>query len=626
MIKKITIPYLLIAIVLANLPLTYSQPIPITADYVNIIMQKVGSNLIYPTEAFQKGWEGIVKVRFTLAADGRVKQIDIAESSGYPLLDAAAILAVKDASPYPFPQSFSREKELEITLPINYASDQENVQTGYSPEELFSRVESVSQEAYAPGPPQAPAHTAGRDYSDPRGLDRTQPRGAQTPDPAPYSKELILPKNPELRKFIEIALKNNQPTQVAKQEVDLAELRVQEAKRGLFPGVKVTAYNTYGESYKIDTEEREAKLQIDQPIYYGGRLGDTLKQANVSLDIARRNFDRLRLDVIQQTETAYYNLIAARMHIREKEALLKEAEGLLKKIDRLAAEEMIIPLEAASAHSWFDKIRFQIDAIKQDLFMAELTFRQILNLKENPEIKGDMLEARKLDLDFDRCLEVALNNRPEIVLSQMMVKFNEFGKKIELKKNDFTVDLTTAIGHYQGAYETEDMNNSTNWYIGIKATKPLGASTLTTSAAADYTDERLGQTSPTNSKTVSAEFNFLDNMRRFADQKKADIDLSRSISDFNEAAKSVTFQMQDAFLNYQKAVLQLNEAGAEMKFRRHESTIAEVRASVGEASLSSALESLYSLADAQTNYIQALANFSISIANIKKASGYALDI
>jgi len=444
--------------------------------------------------------------------------------------------------------------------------------------------------------------------------------------PEPYSKELILPKNKELRQFIEIALKNNQPTQVAKQEVDLAELRVQEAKRGLFPGVKVSAYNTYGEVYKIKTEEREAKIQIDQPIYYGGRLSDTLKQANVSLDVAQRNFDRLRLDVIQQAETAYYNLIAARIHIQEKEALLKEAHELLKKIEKLEAGGMIIPLEATSARSWFDKIRFQIDAIRQDKFMAELTFRQILNLKENLEIKGNMLEVKKLDLDFDRCLEVALNNRPEIVLSQLMVKFNEYGKKIELKKNDFTIDLTSAFGHYQGAYETEKMRNATNWYVGLKASKPLGASTLNTAAAADYSKPRIGQTSPTDSQTVSAEFNLLDNMKRFTEMKKADIDLNRSVSDFNEATKSVTFQMQDAFLNYQKAVLQLNEAEAEMKFRRNEATITEVRASVGEASLSSALESLYSLADAQTNYIQALANFAISLANIKKASGYALDI
>ncbi len=609
-----------------NLTRAFPQALPVTADYASSIMQKVTSCLIYPTEAIRKGWEGIAKVRFTLNLDGRVKEIDIAESSGYPLLDAAAILAIKDASPYPFPNNYQGEQELEIILPVNYAQEFPKAVSDFSPEQLVPRpTPATTYDTVIPLSPidEQLSQPAEKTESSPI---VSQPSLPRTLTPAPYTGQLILPKDSELRNFLEIALKNNQPTQVAKKEIEMAEIKVKEAQRNLFPSVKLSAYNSDEEILKTKATEREAKVELNQPIYYGGQLADTLRQAKVNLEVTQKNYDRQRLEVIQKAETSYYNLVAAKMHIQQKQVLLQEAGELLEKIEKLGAAGMTIPLEVTSAKTWYEKIQFQIDSIKQDMHMAELTFRQVLNVNESPKIEGTILEAKKLDLEYNHCLEVALNNRPEIYLSQLMVKFNEYGKKIEVDKNKFTVDLTSSYGYYQGAWKTEKMRSSNNWSVGIKAVKPLGASTLNTITAMDNSQPRFGQTSPTKSTSINAEFNLLDNLKRYSEGKKADIDLSRSVSDFNEASKTVAFEMQDAFLNYQKAVLQLNEAVGEMKFRRNESEVTKVRAMVGEAELSGALQSLYSLSEAQSNYIQALANYYISIANIKKASGYALDI
>lgn len=604
----------------------FTQTLPVSSDYASSIIQKVTSCLIYPTEAIRNGWEGIAKVRFTLGRNGRIKEIDIEESSGYNLLDAAAILAVKDASPYPFPKNYTGEKELEIVLPVRYSKELPKVESNFSPEQLVPQPAPVKRiEGITPLTPleKSLAEQKEKIETNDENLEVSIPRNIH---PAPYSGELILPKDLELRNLVDLALKNNQPTQVAKKEIEMAEIKVKEAQRNLFPGVKLSAYNTDGEVFKVGYREREAKIQLNQPVYYGGQLIDTLKQAKTNLEITQKNYDRQRLEVIQKTETSYYNLIAAKTHIQEKQILLQEARELLEKVERLAAGGMALALEANSARTWCEKIQFQIDAIQQDKHMAELTLMQVLNVKESPEVTGNILGAKKLDLEFNHCLEVALNNRPEIYLSQLMVKFNEYGKKIDADKNKFTVDLTSSYGHYEGAYKTEKMRNSENWAVGLKATKPWGANTVNSNATHDSSKPRFGQTSPTKASTINAEFNLLDNLKRFSESKKTDIELSRAISDFNEATKTVTFEMQDAFLNYQKAVLQLKESEAEMKFRRSELEVTKIRALVGEASLSNAVESLFNLSEAQSNYIQAMANYYISLANIKKASGYALDI
>ena len=49
---------------------------------------------IYPPEAARLGQQGSVLLSVHVAADGRVTAVDVAKSSGYPLLDEAARKAV----------------------------------------------------------------------------------------------------------------------------------------------------------------------------------------------------------------------------------------------------------------------------------------------------------------------------------------------------------------------------------------------------------------------------------------------------------------------------------------------------------------------------------------------------
>lgn len=581
--------------------LCLAQPLPsLSSDYLGFIQQRVNSFIVYPTSARLNGWEGVVKVKFVLSENGRIKEIDVAESSGYPLLDATAIMAVKDASPYPFPEDYPAN-EIEIVVPVNYTG------TGI-------RVTPAESLLYPEQDNELPQETPLEVLKEASKLQEV----ALTSEAAPsYSPE-------ELARLTELAISKNQPIQVAQGEVQLAQLKVTEAKRNLLPGLKVQGYTTDGDIYKIDYEEREIKFQVDQPLFHSGKLQDTLKQSLANLEITEKNLDRLKFDVYQKTETAYYNLIASRMHIKLKESLQQEALGLLKSVEKLGGIGMIIPLEVNSARSWMEQIDTQIKSLKHELQMAELTMKQVINAPELPAITSDYLSFKKLDISLNDCVEMAFNYRPEVFLSELLIKFYDYGRKIEADKGKFMIDLTGSYGFYQGHYITEPWKDSSNWFAGIKFTKPIGASTLTSSYNHDTSQPRFGQTSPTQSGTLSTELTLFDNMKSLADKKQTNIDYSRSLSDFNETLKTIIFEVQDAFLKYEKAAFQLTTAESEMKFRRSETEVTKVKAMVGEGNLSNALESLYAFSEAQTRYIQALANYYISLANLKKATGYGL--
>lgn len=81
----------------------------------NYILVKIRRKLVYPEYARQKRIEGRVKVQFVVKRDGNVSDLKVYQSSGSELLDEAAILAVRKASPLPKPPTSAK-----IVIPISF--------------------------------------------------------------------------------------------------------------------------------------------------------------------------------------------------------------------------------------------------------------------------------------------------------------------------------------------------------------------------------------------------------------------------------------------------------------------------------------------------------------------------
>ena len=79
------------------------------------IKDMINRKLEYPKTARKMGWEGQVRISFTILASGESRDIRIIQSSGRELLDKNAVEAVKSASPFPSPPV-----EAQIIVPILY--------------------------------------------------------------------------------------------------------------------------------------------------------------------------------------------------------------------------------------------------------------------------------------------------------------------------------------------------------------------------------------------------------------------------------------------------------------------------------------------------------------------------
>lgn len=83
--------------------------------YLARVREKVESAWEYPRLARHEGWQGNLYIRFTIRRDGRLGPVTLLRSSGYRVLDDAALAALRDAIPFDqFPQAWE-EPDLTIT-------------------------------------------------------------------------------------------------------------------------------------------------------------------------------------------------------------------------------------------------------------------------------------------------------------------------------------------------------------------------------------------------------------------------------------------------------------------------------------------------------------------------------
>jgi protein TonB len=82
-------------------------------DYINYVYKTLKDNIYYPKLALRRGLEGTVYVEFLITYEGEIKNIKIAKSSGFKVLDEAGIKIAKKCSPLKKPP-----QEIKLHAPI----------------------------------------------------------------------------------------------------------------------------------------------------------------------------------------------------------------------------------------------------------------------------------------------------------------------------------------------------------------------------------------------------------------------------------------------------------------------------------------------------------------------------
>jgi protein TonB len=90
------------------------------ANYVRSVQERIAKNVIYPHVAKEAKAQGVVELTLSIIKSGAIVSASVSKSSGYAVLDDAALETVHRLSPYrAFPVD-STLRQITVTIPIVY--------------------------------------------------------------------------------------------------------------------------------------------------------------------------------------------------------------------------------------------------------------------------------------------------------------------------------------------------------------------------------------------------------------------------------------------------------------------------------------------------------------------------
>ena len=143
-----------------------------------------------------------------------------------------------------------------------------------------------------------------------------------------------------LKEAISIAEANNITLKALQQRVEAAKAKLLEAKRAFYPTVQAVVTANGGLASQIAGndphgrfyEGQSRKINVSQPLFYGGELQLTVKQAEANVKSSESELKKSKGELIYQVKSAYYGAVKAEYNLQYQMDAYKEVNEIHDKI------------------------------------------------------------------------------------------------------------------------------------------------------------------------------------------------------------------------------------------------------------------------------------------------------
>lgn len=434
---------------------------------------------------------------------------------------------------------------------------------------------------------------------------------------------------------VNIAAKNDIALQAAVKSIKLGEMRLFEARRNMLPTVGLVFEPYSGRVNARAYIGRKQYIEGQQPLFHGGELYFTMKQAEINLEVAKTDYKRIRNDLVLQVKKAYYSLLKAHENVKMQTALSSSVENIYNMVEKGYKENLIAKVEWLNVASQESQAKYQLVSALGDESVAELILKQAMYVDYKDRIDAQPVGPfRKVDVDFDRTLRAAYLNRPEMRINALMLDYYAYEKKIMKARGWIKIDFMGNWGLAKEEYTSEDSlgPNSAGvfdmdqkleqqWYAGLKFSMPIWGSTASYSWTKEQFVPVVSAYQGTEAVTNSVKFGFLDNLKYYSDRQNSEIDYDRARQEMVKVKQDVTLEVREDCFNYEKAVVQLDTAAAKVRFQEKDLEVNKLRRELDEIPDSAVIESMIKTVQEKFGYVAATTDCYTAIASLDKAVG-----
>lgn len=403
---------------------------------------------------------------------------------------------------------------------------------------------------------------------------------------------LAAPVDLSLDDSIALALKNNPAVKIAESGKEKSYWSLQEAKAGKgfnldlshsaarsdsSNGAVVGAHNNFSNS-----------LQLTLPLYTGGRLEGLIDKAELGHKVSDLNVYATRQQIKLSATTAYYNVLQTRNLLEVSKQSVDDFTGHLKNVQAqfdvgTVAKSDVLQTQVKLANAQNSMIKAQNG---YELAIASLNNVIGLPLDSQVSLKEE-LNYQPYSATLEDSIKYALVNRPEISQAEA---------NIQSAKDDIKIAKS-------GDLPSLSLKGSNNW----------------------QDSEFPGSKNSNWTVSMSLGLNVFDSGLTRSQVNQAKQNVTTSQEQARQQRDTVALEVRQAYLSMREAEKRIDTSKVAVDQAQEDFRISQVRYSAGVGTNLDVMDAELALAQAKTNYIQALYDYNTSKAQLDKAMGIKVD-
>ena len=339
-----------------------------------------------------------------------------------------------------------------------------------------------------------------------------------------------------------------------------------------------------GEYYKAIGNTHSNSLKASIPIYTGGKLSGTVKQAKANYLYTVEGVQKAYNDMRSTVTTGYFNMLQAgnmqdlgRESVEQLADHLKNVEaqyevGVVAKVDVLRSQ-----VELANAKQTL----LQYENSYQ---IAEANLNKIVGLPMDTQLKLDnILVYTPYDKDLEACLNYASEHRPELEQAKQNVEAAKGALRVAISGHMPQISATASQDWSSNNWPGDENGN---WAVGLNV------------------NWNLFDTGVTNSRIHGAE-----------------ADLAKAHETYRDTVDAVNLDVRTNYLSLREAEKRIDATHLAVDQADEDYRIAQLRYMNGVGTNTDVLDAQVALTTAKTNYLKALYDYNTSKTSLETAIG-----
>ncbi len=390
-----------------------------------------------------------------------------------------------------------------------------------------------------------------------------------------------------LKECIEFGLKNNPGLQSSLYLVEEMKAKTDEALSGYYPAVSLNsdadAYSKNNGSQRYNNISSGINLSYN--IFQGNRIKATYGASQDNYQASRYNHETLRQDLVFSIIRAYYRILQSEWMLRSSEESVNNSRLHLdfaraRQKAGMATRSDILKSEVELSNAELERIK-----ASNTLLAAQGDLNQLLGMPADNDIRlvDDLSLIDKNFLPaYDSLLNEAFSMRTELKRYQSLM--NAQMKYIQVAKSGYYPSLNANANYNYAGPEISAMEQ--NWWMGMTLSIPLfkGFSTKARVSQEEYALKGLEK-------------------------------------DFELLKHQISQEVWNAWLAVKESYERIETSEKAFESARENLSLAEGEYKEGVGSMIQLTDAQTTFVSIEQNYIQALADYKISFAELERTIG-----